>query len=103
LATIKITHTVKQTTKVERYKDSPDHCHPIEDVDIIKLPKAAQQLVALEAKKPYAPPDIVVAVKELAQEQGLGEIMNHLTRNQVANIQRTVRSSQNAYLAGVRD
>lgn len=99
-ASIKVTQTVAHQTKVERHHDAPDHCHSIEDVDVHKLPTAARELVAAEAKKPYKPPAIVVAVKEIGQEQGLGEIMNHVTRDHVANMQRTLRASENAYFAG---
>jgi hypothetical protein len=99
-ASIRVLHTTDKRTKVESYKDAPHHCHPLDDIDLIKLPKATQHIVALEAKKPYKPPSIVTAVKEIAQEQGIGEVMSHVTRTQVANIQRTLRHSENAYLAG---
>lgn len=42
------------------------------------------------------------AVKEIAQEQGLGEVMNNLARRKVTNIQQTTRSSKNVCLAGAR-
>lgn len=63
-AKIKITHIVaSQTVRVERFKDTPHHSHPIEDSDLIKTPEVIRQLVAQEASKPYTPPSIVTTVK----------------------------------------
>ena len=96
---------MKQTmiTLVEHYKGASTHSHSIEDVDLVKLPSAIVNLVSQEAKKPYKPPSIVVAVTELARDQGLGEVVDKLTRDKVANVQRSLRSSENALLAGADD
>ncbi|CAG8829260.1 11137_t:CDS:1, partial [Racocetra persica] len=63
-AKIKITHIVAtQTVRVEHFKNTSDHSHPIEDSDLIKILEAIRQIVAQEASKPYTSPNIVMTVK----------------------------------------
>ena len=46
-AKIKITWlTSSEVVQIERYKDSPDHTHSIQDIDRIKRPQVVRDLVA---------------------------------------------------------
>ncbi|CAG8682092.1 3601_t:CDS:2, partial [Cetraspora pellucida] len=50
-AKIKITHIIAtQTVRVERFKNTPHHSHPIEDSDLLKTLEVIRQLVAQEAR-----------------------------------------------------
>jgi len=53
-----------EVVQIEWYKDSPDHTHPIQDIDRIKRPQVVRDLVEQEARKNYLSPAIVSAVKE---------------------------------------
>ncbi|PKK72204.1 hypothetical protein RhiirC2_710552 [Rhizophagus irregularis] len=54
----------KQKVRIERFKDSPDHSHPIEDSEKLKCSEVVRELVMQEAVKNYRPPEIVNAVKD---------------------------------------
>ncbi|KAF9998378.1 hypothetical protein BGZ80_006797 [Entomortierella chlamydospora] len=101
---IRVVHTdADQMTCIERYDETPDHCHTLEDSDKVKRPQAVRQMMINEARKAYRPPAIVVAVKDLAAGQGLEEVNPHISRKEVSNIQATVRSSELTRLIGNAD
>ncbi|RHZ86839.1 hypothetical protein Glove_43g6 [Diversispora epigaea] len=58
----------EQKVRIERFQDSPDHAHSIEESDKLKRPQAVRVLVEKEAVKNYPVPAIVDAVKEYATE-----------------------------------
>ena len=89
--------------KIERYNESPDHDHSLEDCDKLKLPKAIKDLIAEEARKRYAPPAIVNTVLEIAENNGLGKIAQNLSRIDVANVPLRCRGSEDAHLIGEDD
>ncbi|CAG8853906.1 35324_t:CDS:2, partial [Gigaspora margarita] len=90
-----------QKVKVERYKNSPDHTHPLEEIERIKHSKAIRTLVEQEAVKNYSPPAITVAVKEYATiELGLGSSARELKRKEVTNIKHKVRRTAESHLVG---
>ncbi|RIB24864.1 hypothetical protein C2G38_2167451 [Gigaspora rosea] len=73
--------------RIERFKDSPNHSHTLEDSEKIKRSQAIRSLVEQEALKDYHPPAILNAVKEYAQETlNLNESVKELKRKEVTNI-----------------
>lgn len=101
-AKIKVQHyTSEQKVKIERFKDSPDHSHTIEESEMLKRSQIVRELVVQEAIKNYRPPEIVSAVKEYATEKlDLGESVKELRRKEVTNIKYKVRGSLDAHLIG---
>ncbi|RHZ78348.1 hypothetical protein Glove_165g82 [Diversispora epigaea] len=91
----------EQKVRIERFQDSPDHAHSIEESDKLKRPQAVRVLVEKEAVKNYPVPAIVDAVKEYATENmDLGTSIKELKWREVANIKYKIRGSQNTYLNG---
>uniref|UniRef100_U9T134 FAR1 domain-containing protein n=1 Tax=Rhizophagus irregularis (strain DAOM 181602 / DAOM 197198 / MUCL 43194) TaxID=747089 RepID=U9T134_RHIID len=77
----------EQKVLIERFKDSPDHSHTLEESEKLKRSQTVQNLVMQEAIKNYRPPEIVNAVKEYATEKlDLGESVKELRRKEVTNI-----------------
>jgi len=77
----------EQKVLVERFKDSPNHSHTLEESEKLKRSQTVQNLVMQEAIKNYRPPEIVSAVKEYATEKlDLGESVKELRRKEVTNI-----------------
>src|SRR2546423_3087357 len=69
----------EQKVLVERFKDSPDHSHTLEESEKLKRSQTVQNLVVQEAIKNYRPPEIISAVKEYATEKlDLGESVKEL-------------------------
>ncbi|CAG8709186.1 12873_t:CDS:2, partial [Cetraspora pellucida] len=101
-AKIKVLHLVTdQVVQVERYLNSPDHAHTLEDSEKLKRSKAVRVLVEREAVKNYPSPAITSAIKEYATVNlGLSESIKELRCKEVANIKYKVRGSQNAPLIG---
>ncbi|EXX77321.1 hypothetical protein RirG_010920 [Rhizophagus irregularis DAOM 197198w] len=82
----------EQKVLIERFKDSPDHSHTLEESEKLKRSQTVQNLVMQEAIKNYRPPEIVNAVKEYATEKlDLGESVKELRRKEVTNIKYKVR------------
>jgi hypothetical protein len=104
-AKIKIYHYAsEQKVLVERFKDSPDHSHTLEESEKLKRSQTVQNLVMQEAIKNYRPPEIVSAVKEYATEKlDLGESVKELRRKEVTNIKYKVRGALDAHLVGNSD
>ena len=74
----------EQKVRIERFKDSPDHSHSIEDSEKLKCTKVVCKLVIQEAVKNYQPPEIVGAIKEIATEKlDLGECVKELRQKEV--------------------
>ncbi|PKC69121.1 hypothetical protein RhiirA1_456382 [Rhizophagus irregularis] len=91
----------EQKVRIERFKDSPDHLHPIEDSKKLKRSEVVRELVMQEAVKNYRPPEIVSAVKEIATETlDLGECVKELRRKEVTNIKYKVRGPLDTHLVG---
>ncbi|CAB4475264.1 unnamed protein product [Rhizophagus irregularis] len=91
----------EQKVRIERFKDSPDHSHPIEDSKKLKCSEVVHELVMQEAVKNYRPPEIVSAVKEIATETlDLGECVKELRRKEVTNIKYKVRGPLDTHLVG---
>jgi hypothetical protein len=91
----------EQKVRIERFKDSPDHSHSIEDSEKLKLSKVVRELVMQEAVKNYRPPEIVSAVKEIATEKlDLGECVKELRRKEVTNIKYKIRGPLDTHLVG---
>ena len=101
-AKIKVQYYIsEQKVRVERFKDSPDHSHSIEESEKLKRSQAIRDLVVQEAIKNYRPPEIVSAVKEYAtNELDLGESVKELRSKEVTNIKYKVRGSLGAHLIG---
>ncbi|RHZ83191.1 hypothetical protein Glove_99g141 [Diversispora epigaea] len=59
----------KKKVYIERYQDSPDHTHTIEESEKLKRSQFVRNLVEQEAIKNYLPPAIVNAIKEYAIEK----------------------------------
>ncbi|GBC28737.2 riboflavin-specific deaminase [Rhizophagus irregularis DAOM 181602=DAOM 197198] len=82
----------EQKVLIERFKDSPDHSHTLEESEKLKRSQTVQNLVMQEAIKNYRPPEIVNAVKEYATEKlDLGESVKELRRKEVTNIKYKVQ------------
>ena len=64
----------------------------------MKRPNAIKQIVAVEASKPYPPPQITTVVKVLGKESGLAGPVQYLTTKEVANIQMKLRGPQQKHL-----
>lgn len=101
-AKIKITWLMSsEVVQIERYKDSPDHTHPIQDIDRIKRPQVVRDLVEQEARKNYPSPAIVSAVKEYGTDNlSLGSTVRELKRKEVTNIKHKVRGAMETNLVG---
>jgi len=103
-AKIKITYLGSQMVRIERYQDSPDHTHTIEESDMLKRSEAIKNMAIGEASKQYRPPAIVTAIKELASNQfGEGSGVEYLRRDEVANIQHKIRGPIMGHLVGDDD
>ena len=87
-AKIKVTQFVaEQKIWVERYHDSPDHTHILEDSERLKRSQAIRTLVENEAIKNYSSPEIVRVVKEYVTEKlDLDSSVKELRRTEIANI-----------------
>ncbi|RHZ51825.1 hypothetical protein Glove_469g15 [Diversispora epigaea] len=86
---------------IERYQDSPDHTHTIEESEKLKRSQFVRNLVEQEAIKNYPPPAIVNAIKEYAIEKlDLSSSVKELRRKEVTNIKSKVYKPQNTYLTG---
>jgi len=90
-----------QKVLVERFQNSLDHAHELEDSEKLKRSQAVRVLVEKEAVKNYPAPAIVSAVKEYANEKlDLSMSVKELKWREVANIKYKVRGPQNTYLTG---
>ncbi|CAG8512576.1 3185_t:CDS:2, partial [Cetraspora pellucida] len=67
--------------RVEHFQNIPNHTHPIEDSDLIKMTKIIQQI-------------------ELAQKNNLSMLAQNLTQKDVANIQQKEQKLQNVNYFG---
>ncbi|GES83591.1 hypothetical protein GLOIN_2v1777773 [Rhizophagus clarus] len=101
-AKIKVSQFIsEQKVRVERYNDSPDHTHSLDESEKLKRSQVVRTLVEQEALKNYRPPAIVSAVKEFATEKlGLNESVKELRRKEVTNIKSKVRGSLDTHLIG---
>ncbi|CAB4478545.1 unnamed protein product [Rhizophagus irregularis] len=91
----------EQKVRVEKYNDSPDHIHLLDENEKLKRSQVVQTLVKQEALKNYQPPAIVSAVKEFATEKlGLNESVKELRRKEVTNIKSKVHGSLDIHLIG---
>ena len=91
----------EQKVRIERFKDSPDHSHSIEDSEKLKRAKVVRELVIQEAVKNYRPPEIVSAVKEIVTEKlDLGECVKELRQKEVTNIKYKIRGPLDTHLVG---
>ncbi|RHZ57876.1 hypothetical protein Glove_382g50 [Diversispora epigaea] len=101
-AKIKISRFVaEQKVCIERFQDSPNHTHNIEESDKLKRSQAVRVLVEKEAVKNYPIPAIVNTVKEFGTEKlNLGLSVKELKWREVANIKYKIHGSQNTYLVG---
>ena len=96
-----IRYILEQKVRVERYKDSPNHMHSLEESEKLKRSQIVRSLVEQEALKNYRPPAIVSAVKEYAIERlGLNESVKELRRKEVTNIKSKIHGSLDTYLIG---
>ena len=94
-AKIKITYMMTaQNVRVERYADTPDHAHTLEDSDRLKRSQAIKTLIEGEASKPYAPPAIAVTVKEPAKDLGISSSARNIVTKDVANIKQKIRKPE---------
>jgi MULE transposase domain len=101
-AKIKIKWLVSEKkVQIERFGESPNHSHPIEDSEKLKRSQVVRDLVIQEAIKNYRPPEIVSAVKEYATEElNLGKSVKELSRKEVTNIKYKVHGSIDIHLIG---
>ncbi|RHZ57021.1 hypothetical protein Glove_395g66 [Diversispora epigaea] len=101
-AKIKVSRFVmEKKVRVERFKDSPNHTHPLEDSDRLKCPQVIRNLVEQEAIKNYRPPAILSAVKEYVTEKmDLSASVKELRTKEVVNIKYKIRGSLDTYLIG---
>jgi len=89
----------EQKVRIERFKDSPDHTHSLEESEKIKRSQAIRDLVVQEVLKNYRPPEIINAIKEYATvELDLGESVKELKLKEVINIKYKVRRSLDVHL-----
>lgn len=104
-AQIKVSHLISlKIVRIERYKNSPNHTHELEESNRIKRSQAVRTLVEKEAIKNYSPPAITAAVKEYATDKlGLGSSVYDLKRKEVANIKYKIRGTIEAHLIGSSD
>ncbi|RHZ57425.1 hypothetical protein Glove_388g20 [Diversispora epigaea] len=101
-AKIKVTRFITEgKVHVERFQNSPNHTHSLEESDKIKRPQIIRNLVEQEALKNYRPPAILNAVKEYAAERmDLDACVKELRRKEVTNIKYKVRGALDAHLIG---
>ncbi|RHZ85353.1 hypothetical protein Glove_66g168 [Diversispora epigaea] len=86
---------------VERFENSPDHTHSLDESDKVKRPQVIRNLVEQEAIKNYRPPAILNAVKEYAAEtMDLNSSVKELRLKEVTNIKYKVRGTLDAHLIG---
>ena len=91
----------EKKVRVERFKDSPDHSHSLEESEKLKRSKVVRDLVIQEASKNYRPPEIVSAIKKYATEKlDLGGSVKKLRWMEVTNIKYKVRGSLDVHLIG---
>ena len=94
-------YAFEKKVRIERFKDSPDHSHSLEESEKLKRSNAVRDLIIQEALKNYRPPEILSAVKEYATDNlDLGESVKELRRMEVTNIKYKVRGSLDAHLIG---
>jgi hypothetical protein len=75
-----------------------DHTHTLQESDSLKRPDAIKQIVAVEASKPYPPPQITTVIKALGKESDLAGPVQYLTTKEVANVQLKLRGPQQTHL-----
>ncbi|RHZ67799.1 hypothetical protein Glove_299g65 [Diversispora epigaea] len=93
--------SMQKKVYIERYQDSPDHIHTIEESEKLKRSQFVRNLVEQETIKNYLPPAIVNAIKEYAIEKlDLSSSVKELRRKEVTNIKSKVYKLQNTYLTG---
>ncbi|RHZ58975.1 hypothetical protein Glove_366g25 [Diversispora epigaea] len=99
---IKVTRFFQEgKVKIERFPDSSNHMHSLEESDKVKRPQIIRNLVVQEAIKNYRPPAILNAVKEYASEKmDLGTSVKELQLKEVTNIKYKVRGALDAHLIG---
>ncbi|RHZ76598.1 hypothetical protein Glove_195g8 [Diversispora epigaea] len=99
-AKIKVTRFFQEgKVKIERFPDSPNHMHSLEESDKVKQPQIIRNLVVQEAIKNYRPPAILNAVKEYASEKmDLGTSVKELRLKEVTNIKYKVCGALDAHL-----
>ncbi|CAB5217379.1 unnamed protein product [Rhizophagus irregularis] len=91
----------EQKVRIERFQDSPDHSHALEESKRLKRSQIVRDLVIQEAVKNYKPPEIVSVVKEYATDKlDLGESVKELRRKEVTNIKYKIHGSLDAHLIG---
>src|ERR1043165_6694127 len=94
-------YAFEKKVRIERFKDSPDHSHSLEESEKLKRSNAVRDLIIQEASKNYRPPEILSAVKEYATDNlDLGESVKELRQMEVTNIKYKVRESLDTHLIG---
>ncbi len=101
-AKIKVQRYVSEKkVRIERFKDSPDHSHSLEESEKLKRSNVVRDLVIQEVSKNYRPPEILSAIKEYATENlDLGKSVKELRRKEVVNIKYKIRGSLDVHLIG---
>jgi len=95
-AKIWVLHFVSaQKVQIERYNNSLNHTHTLEESEVLKRSNAVRKLVEEEAVKNYPPPTIVSAIKDYATRKlNLGASVKELKRKEVSNIKQKVNEVQ---------
>ena len=102
-AAIKITHvTATGITTVERnHHDTPAvHTHSLADVDKVRRPAAIKALIGKETLKSNSPLETIASIRQLAEENGLGEVAAFVTRTELVNTRRKQRQTELKPLVG---
>ncbi|RHZ71904.1 hypothetical protein Glove_249g14 [Diversispora epigaea] len=97
---IKVLHFFKEgKVRVERFQDSPNHTHSLEESDKVKRPQIIRKFVEQEAVKNYRPSAILNTVKEyVAEKIDLSTSVKEFRLKEVTNITHKVRRALNAPL-----
>ncbi|RHZ87034.1 hypothetical protein Glove_41g137 [Diversispora epigaea] len=82
--------------RVERFQNSLDHTHSLEERDKVKCPQIIRNLFEQEAIKNYRPPAIL-------KKMDLSTIVKELRLKKVTNITHKVRGTLDAHLIGNPD
>ena len=58
-------YAFEKKVRIERFKDSPDHSHSLEESEKLKRSNAIRDLIIQEALKNYRPLEILSAIRNM--------------------------------------
>ncbi|CAG8847827.1 39515_t:CDS:2, partial [Gigaspora margarita] len=101
-AKIQVLHFVgAQKVQIERYNNSLNYIHTLEESEVLKRSNAVQKLVEEKAVKNYLLPTIVSIIKDYATRKlDLSMSIKELKRKEVLNIKQKVNKVQKTIVSG---